>query len=430
MVTGRSMTPPNILLVSVDCMRRDRISAYGYPRQTTPFLDGLLESAAHATSAHSTSSWTTPAVASMLTGLYPHNHGAGTVGSGSSADLSTRDLPSAVTPGVGSLPRMLAGYRSSAWSAIDLTKFGTPREVFDGGGVYPLESGNGLTQRALRWIGSAGDPFLCWVHLGDAHDPLDLPRSFRPFGSPRSRRRARRWGFTKREDDVSTDRFRRYLGDRILLYDTAVRMADEMIGKLWTALPAATRARTLLIVTADHGEALWEHRQEDLAFADPRNVAGVGHGHNLWQEVLLVPLIVIGPDVPPGPIDRNVSLVDLTPTILEAAGVDLPSGLDGISVLSASDAERPIVAEGVAYGYRKVTAILGDRKLLVSPGDAYEGFFRLDRERVEHPISAPADADALREILPDREAAGAPATFTDEERRATESNLRALGYIE
>src|SRR5438094_288819 len=77
---GRPRTgAPNVVVVTVDCMRRDRLSAYGYDRPTTPFLDGLVDGSLHCTSAHSVSPWTCPAVVSLNTGLYPHRHGGGLV---------------------------------------------------------------------------------------------------------------------------------------------------------------------------------------------------------------------------------------------------------------------------------------------------------------------------------------------------------------
>src|SRR5438874_2490721 len=87
---------PNVLLVTIDCLRRDRLSAYGYHRATTPFLDGVLDEAIHCTSAHSVSSWTCPAVVSLLTGLYPHRHGGGIV-PGDPKNLSKDNLPTKVS---------------------------------------------------------------------------------------------------------------------------------------------------------------------------------------------------------------------------------------------------------------------------------------------------------------------------------------------
>src|SRR5436189_4017786 len=92
-------TAPNVLLVTVDCLRRDRLSAYGYERQTTPFLDSLVDDALHCTSAHSASSWTCPSVVSLLTGQYPHRHGAGLI-PGEPKHLRRDNLPTVLGAGV------------------------------------------------------------------------------------------------------------------------------------------------------------------------------------------------------------------------------------------------------------------------------------------------------------------------------------------
>ena len=173
-------TPPNIVLVTVDCMRRDRLSAYGHHRQTTPVLDSLLERSIHCTSAHSVSSWTCPAVVSFVTGLYPHHHGGGLV-PGEPKNLSKQNLPTVLPPDVPTLPEMLRphGYSSAALIAVWNAHLPMPGRF---GRLDMIEKpARKLVDRALAWIReerAAGDhPFLLWLHLGDAHEPLDIPRS-------------------------------------------------------------------------------------------------------------------------------------------------------------------------------------------------------------------------------------------------------------
>lgn len=419
------MDAPNVLLVSVDCMRRDRISAYGYERTTTPFLDSILDSSLHCTSAHSTSSWTAPAVASMLTGLYPHHHGAGFI-DGDPKHLDRDHLPRALPASVPVLPQLLPGRSSVAAVEIPMASM-----VIHDADAFSLHMDGADAFRSVSELSAiATTPFFAWVHLGGAHDPLDVPRGERDaFGELGSYRGARRWAYTKRHDDIPSAGFERYRSDRERLYDAAIRVVDARIAALWDAL-GDERNRTVLIVTADHGEGLWEHRADEIAdFEDPRNVAGVGHGHNLWQEILLVPLIVHGPGVEAREISENVSLVDVVPTILEAVGADVPGGLDGVSLLGDVPAERRILAQGIAYGHEKAVVIEAYRKLLSSPGDRYERTFALGPDRREDGIvTDPAIADRLRESLPEIPAslAGAPIEPSAE----IESHLRDLGYLE
>jgi membrane-anchored protein YejM (alkaline phosphatase superfamily) len=182
-----------------------------------------------------------------------------------------------------------------------------------------------------------------------------------------------------------------------------------------------------MVVTADHGEEFWEHREEELhGFTDPRDIFGTGHGHNLFQVHLLVPLVLIGPGIPPGEISENVSLVDVAPTVLEAIGVGAPSA-DGRSLLGSID-RRPVLAEGIAYGFEKRAVVLGDEKLLSAPGDGYERTFRLGPDRREvAAVDDEAVAERLRRLLP-----GEPRVMGEQVEGTEEivEHLRGLGYIE
>ncbi len=421
---------PNMIIVTVDCMRRDRLSAYGYERRTTPFLDSMLDGALHCTSAHSPSAWTCPSVVSLMTGLDPHRHGGGLV-PGSPKNLSKQNLPTRLPRGVPTLPELLAarGYRTAAMIAVWNAHLPMPDRFHE---LAMMEKpASKLVRRALRWVRShRGDgPFLLWLHLGDVHEPLDVPRSMRGlFGDVPNVKRSLTWDYTKRTDAVGSPAFERYRQARTTLYDVAVRSADDGVRELWEGLGAlGERDRTLLVVTADHGEEFWEHRDEELAsFTDPRDIYGTGHGHNLFQVHLLIPLLVAGPGVPPGAVDANASLVDVVPTLLQAAGFDAPPGLDGRSLLEPLP-DRAILAEELAYGYEKKSVIEGDLKLLAGPEEGYERLFRLGPERRETgTVEDPAALERLRRSLPGDSAMGEQVEATDE----IVEHLKALGYIE
>lgn len=421
----------NVVVVTVDCMRRDRLSAYGYDRATTPFLDGLLERSLHCTSAHSVSSWTCPAVVSLNTGLYPHRHGGGIV-PGEPKNLSKQNLPTKLRTEVPTLPEILGaqGYSSAAMLAVWNAHLPMP-------GRYPVlemteKPARKMVRRALRWIGEQDRPFLLWLHLGDTHEPLDVPRSLRGvFGRPPRVRKALRWDYTKGSDDVGSPGFERYRTARVLLYDAAVRAVDESLRDLWSGLAqAGVRDRTVLAVTADHGEEFWEHREEEMAaFTDPRGLYGTGHGHNLFQVHLLVPLIFTGPGIQPGALDANVSLVDVMPTVLDALDVESPPA-DGRSLVGSGGsglAGRPVLAESLAYGFEKKAVILGDHKLLAGAREGYERLFALGSDRREVRVVEDRDVTAgLRQHLPGEGVMGEQVEHTEE----IEDHLRTLGYIE
>ena len=427
----RPSDPPNVVLITVDCLRRDRISAYGYERRTTPFLDSLLDGALHATSAHSASSWTCPSVCSLLTGLYPHRHGGGLV-PGEPKNLSKDDLPTKLPADVPTLADRLRerGYVTGAFGAVwnaHLPLAGRFDEM-----VLLEKPGNVLTGRALDWVRRQDGPFLLWLHLGDTHEPLDVPRDLREaFGSVPKVRKAKTWAFTKAEDAVGSEAFMRYRDARTRLYDAAVRSVDRILEDFMRDLERlGVRDRTVVVVSSDHGEEFWEHRDEEMdSFFDPRNVFGTGHGHHLFQVHLLVPLIVVGPDVPAGPISQNASLVDVMPTMLELVG-DGGERLDGRSLLGPAAERRPIFAEAMAYGYEKRVVIEGDLKLLSAPGDDVERLYALGPDRREAGwVEDPAEVDRLRSMLQDPlldPELGEQVEATDE----IVEHLKNLGYID
>jgi arylsulfatase A-like enzyme len=416
-------TGPNVVVITVDCLRRDRLSAYGYPRSTTPFLDRLLERGLHGTSAHSTSSWTCPAVCSLLTGLYPHRHGGGLV-PGEPKNLSRANLPTVLPAEIPTLADRLSGrgYATAAigavWNAhLPLAGRFDEMAMLEAPARRPVA-------RSLEWISGLDRPFLLWLHLGDAHEPLDVPRDLREAFGPIPRvRRARRWAFTRSTDDVGSEAFRRYRDARTRLYDAAVRSVDREL----EAFLGSLGRDTVVVVTSDHGEEFWEHREDELAFLDPRGVVGTGHGHHLFQVHLLVPLILVGPGVPSAAIATNVSLVDVVPTILSLLGEDA-GGLDGRSLLEPVAWDRPILAGSIAYGYDKQVVIEGDRKLLSAPLDGIERLFALGADRLERgTIDDPALAERLRSMLPGGPIQAGEQVIATEE---IEEHLRELGYLE
>jgi arylsulfatase A-like enzyme len=155
-------------------------------------------------------------------------------------------------------------------------------------------------------------------------------------------------------------------------------------------------------------------------------VYGVGHGHNLFQVHLLVPLLFSGPGVAPGTVQDNVSLVDVLPTVFAAADLDAPP-VDGKALIEPIN-PRPILAEAIAYGHEKKAVVVGDLKLLSAPGDRYERLFRLGPDRREaEVVDDPGQIAALRRHLPgEAEAMGEQVEATAE----IVDHLRDLGYIE
>jgi len=312
-------SPPNVLLIVVDTLRADHLEAYGYGRETTPALSRLAAQGVRFDRAYAASSWTKPSVASMFTGQYPHRHGLNEM-------LST--LPdSAVT-----LAERLAGagYRTAGIVSHDFLD--TRNGFHQGFGFFDSKEARGhawkstagVTKRAVRVlanlsVGTGAKPFFLFVHYFDPHYEYRRHPEF--AFAPDSEGRLRGGEDIHALRDLGPDLTPAELRFLASVYDEEIRATDAGIDELLHALRAVgDDEQTLVIVAADHGEELLER-------------GWLGHTRTLYEEVIRVPLIVRPPPRSLG--DRNsmprevgapVSLVSLTPTILDYAGVESPAG--------------------------------------------------------------------------------------------------------
>ncbi|HEX3129905.1 MAG TPA: sulfatase [Thermoanaerobaculia bacterium] len=297
---------PNVLIVTVDTLRADRVSAYGYRRPTTPNLDRLLAQGARFTQARTVEPLTNPSLCSMFTSLYPHEHGATRNG--------LRLRPDAL-----SAARVLGrrGYRTAAfvgnWTLRNGISglgdhFQSYDEVFTRKRWLGLFKGEAtaedLTDAALAWLdGHREDhrkPFLLWVHYVEPHAPYRLQET--EAGRLRI-------GIGTGGSDVSRQ-------DR---YDTEVAFADQQIGRLLARFQSDPElaANTLIVFAADHGESLGEHSYW-------------GHGRNLYEPTLRIPLGLVWPGkIRPAVIDAPALNLDVAPTVLGLAGLPVPGGFRG-----------------------------------------------------------------------------------------------------
>ncbi len=312
--SGESATPRNLVLISVDTLRADYLGVYGYERETSPFLDELAADGLVFESAMSTSPWTLPSHASLLTGLYPSHHGA-------------KSEHAAIAGPVRSLAQILgkAGFTTAGFvnSHYLSDRYGLERgfTTFRYATEFTKHTGSSpIGDWAIRWLGEQpAEPFFLFLHFYDTHSgyrplPYYRRRLVRPYdgkadGSTRQLLASRRGRFEIGPDDA------RYLSD---LYAAEILQLDDVLARVIGTLDAkGLRERTLVVVTADHGEEFLEH-------------GGVAHGRTQYQEVLHVPLLLHGPGVPRGErVAEPVSLVDVLPTLLGLFGLPVPAGLDG-----------------------------------------------------------------------------------------------------
>jgi len=288
-------SPPNILLVTVDTLRADRLSAYGYLRPTSPAMDRLLAEGARFEFAHTIEPLTTPAMASLLSGVPPHVHGA-----------TRNGLP--VRQGLPSLPRVLArrAYRTAAfvgnWTLKDAASglaahFGTYQVIASRkrwfGLFFDEADARDVTTAALEWAAEerqAERPLLVWAHFVEPHAPYRWHEEF-------SVRLGVATGNAGRSD----------------AYDSEIAFVDQEIGRLVEGL-RGLRSEWLIVLAADHGESLGEHGEW-------------GHGRSLHEPGLRIPLGVIWPGrIASRTVAEAAWVTDLAPTLLGL--LNLPSHPD------------------------------------------------------------------------------------------------------
>ena len=267
---------PNIVLITIDTLRADHVGRYGAPPGSTPALDALASEGLRFENAISPVPLTRPAHTSLLTGLYPPEHGI-------------RDnLPAKLDSSIPTLATRLetAGYHTAAFVGSFLLGRGSGLEagfdVFGDGSIAGAGDRIGskaerraeeVASEALEYISTARAPFFLWVHFYDPHAPYDPPGAFASKG-----------------------------------YSGEIAYTDSQVGRLVGALRTrGLLGSTLVVVTADHGEGLGDHGEDE-------------HGVLVYEETLRVPLIVRGPGIAAGRVEREpVSLVDVAPFLLEAS---------------------------------------------------------------------------------------------------------------
>ncbi len=365
------MARASILLLIIDCLRADHCSAYGYSRPTTPTLEDLAKRGILWEQATSASSWTKPAVASLLTGTYPTEHGAfqGVKRSRGQAGAVT----DAIRAGMPTLAERLSacGWRCGAF--VNNAQLGEFSGVHRGFSDYHPAAGKAdhLIERFRDWLEAEPErPFFAYLHLLEAHWPYKpRRRHMQLFGGDRDTNcfrdfSARDYGRLRKA--ISRGEATLSASEReqmVQMYDAAVRRLDGKLKALVRLLEHLNLLdRTAVFVTADHGEAFLDHGR-------------IGHGQDLHEELVHVPLVASIPDGPCG-VRRPepVSLVDFAPTVADLVGFEFPGSGES---LMAPAADRPVFAE-LLTGRRYTQAIRRrqwklHRELLFDPSRPDEG---------------------------------------------------------
>ncbi len=404
-VSSRAQSPPpNVLLITIDTVRADRIGAYGYSKASTPVLDRLAREGVRFANATTQAPLTGPAHAALLTGVYPARLGV--------RDNATTPIPESATTAAEAFKAK--GYRTGGFvGAFVVTApygFAQGFDVFDADfpgftdaqKLQVQRRGDAVVDAALKWLEAdarSAQPFFGWVHLYDAHAPYDAPA---PFGA----------------------RF------KASPYDGEIAYVDACIGRLIAALEQSGRLdRTIVTVVADHGESLGEHGEAE-------------HGMFLYEGVLRIPWIVRLPGRAHAgaTIDEQVRAIDVLPTIAQLARVPL-SGVDGDALVPAiNGTARTNVPASYAetyypkwhYGWSELRSLRDGRwKYIDAPkpelfdlsGDAGE---QRNLAGARGPLAAGMSAAVARIGGGFGPAATATAPQPDAE---TLARLRSLGYV-
>jgi choline-sulfatase len=317
-LAAQSRALPPVILISVDTLRADRLSCYGFRGLQTPNIDAMSHGGTLFSKVSSQVPLTMPSHASMLTSTHPFSNGV--------EDNGQPLPPSSVT-----LASVLKskGYRTAAFvggfvldkrfglnQGFDL--YDSPFNLRRQGRTDPGEvrrSGGEVVRAAQDWLReNSGSPFFLFLHLYDLHLPYEVSpsRALRPAHSG---------------------------------YDRALAYEDEVLGDFWSFLKQRRLLeKTLIVFTSDHGESLWEHGEST-------------HGYFIYQSTLWVPLIIHWPEgskssVPR--VDEPASLLDIAPTVLQFVGIPQPASFQGRGLLDLikqkpSTGSREIYSESL-YG--------------------------------------------------------------------------------
>lgn len=444
----------NVILYVIDTLRSDRLSPYGYAGETSPFLARFASKGTLFQQSYSLAASTPPSMSGLLASSSP-------------ARLAGR-LAEGAAPTTLAEAFQAAGYATGGFQAnfILLEPLGYGRG-FDTYEVHRRQEGERLLavdaeevhQSALGWLRGlaegpdADKPFFLYIQTMEPHFPYAPPEPYAEACAPEyeSLDEAREVLAARIKEHGDSEAQQEGLAKLDALtepelkgmlaffqsmsppcYDAEISYADAQFRAFLDAIDElGWTDETAVVVTADHGEPLGEHE-----------VGMTDHGVNLYEEVVRVPLLISLPGAPPSRVEVPVSGLDVAPTVLDWAGVAIPEGFRGQSLLEPRPRER----HGVVFGERLPAAIErmggpaafvreGDWKLVLSDAgpELYDLAGDPEEERnvaAANPVRVRYLESRFRELVPPEPDADTPEKLSDADQQALENGLRALGYIE
>jgi arylsulfatase A-like enzyme len=434
---------PSALIVVIDALRADRLGCYGYDRNTSPNMDLLAADSdgVRFTRHYAQAAWTKPSTASLFTGLYLFQHG---VEKGHQKTTTQREwyyTSQVIDDRFTSVAERLQPLGVHTFAVVKTylvaPKYGFARGFDDFEHRREARTERKRIKRTLRSIRRSEGPFFGYVHLEGVHHPFpaetrhpeimeshgfeydEKARAARgkDFGTGSFHRGVRDEGLVLDDDDV------RFLN---LVYDAEVRWVDEeLIAPLIEGLTELqVYDNCLIIITADHGEELYDH-------------GSVGHSRTLYEEVIRIPMIAKFPrGRRPAALGRKVHAItqsiDLLPSLVRFFGGKVPADVPGVDIFSGRSA-------GLAYAELrdKRWAVVQDTFKIIR-GSTGTRLFDLENdpaERLDLASELPDQVEAMNQVVMNlrRSVVISPRKAPEIEIRLNpevEESLRKLGYIE
>jgi arylsulfatase A-like enzyme/Tfp pilus assembly protein PilF len=388
----------NVLLITIDTLRADRLSCYGNGRLETSNIDRLAAGGTLFTKAFAHTTTTLPSHVNILLGTTPLSHGV------------HDNFNFIVQKGALTLAEHLKKFGFVTGAVIGAypldSRFGLDQgfdlydDDYEREGTHKFAAGErsakAVVDKSIAWIDNHGSPWFLWAHIFDPHDPYDPPEPFRTQFKDR-------------------------------LYDGEVAYADHELGRLIDHLAEKDLLeKTVVVLTGDHGESLGEHGEKT-------------HGYLAYNTTLWIPLIIHVPGLSKGRCPQNVAHIDIFPTVCDALEIEKPSSLQGVSLLPALRGKdlpkRPIYFESLYPFYNRGWAplrgyIADQEKFVDSPNpELYDLKEDFDEQRN---LLGEKDADLHRKKLAQLVIKMSTSQSAQERRRLDREameRLRSLGYI-
>jgi choline-sulfatase len=398
--SGASLRPLNVVLVTIDTLRADRLGCYGYSKIETPHLDRLAQRGVLFENAVTQAPLTSPSHASMMTGVNPNVHKVrdtgGFVLSPSEMTLAKilqqQGWDTAAFVGASVLKRRFGFYHGFSVYDDEMPA-GDAASAGEGG---PERRAGVVVDRAIQWLGGqSGKPFFLWVHVYDPHLPYDPPAGFRE----------------------------KYKGRP---YDGEVAYTDWELGRLFDAVAKKAPGNTIVAALSDHGEAFGENGE-------------YAHGVFLYDATVRIPFLLAGPGVPAGiRVKQQARTIDLLPTLLELLGGKAAANVQGASLAPAFTGKEVPTEHSYTetlfpklnMGWAELRAIRTNRwKYIRAPRPELYDLLQDPGETNNVIADRPAEAQDLEARLKALVGSGAETVQPAAVDQRTLDQLKSLGYL-